>query len=165
MPVFHFTLRAYRTWPADHPDGYHRRGIQGALPPDSVVARRWDTHAHNTPATFDRPSARRIIRTAQTLASERQWRLHGIIVMPEHVHAVLSWDKAEVLAQIKQYLKGRISRELSAMGLHLAGRKFSRGTAARRIRNRMHLRYVLDEYLPGHSGEFWREGMIEPVTL
>ena len=165
MPVFHFTLHAYRSWPADHPDGYCRRGIKGVLPADPVVARQWDRHARALPVAFDRLCALRIIEVARKLALERQWRLHGIAVTAQHIHAVLSWRGREPPETVKQYLKGRTSRELSAAGLHHPGKKFSRGALAVQVRDQAHLRRLLEEYLPGHCGEFWREGMAESVTI
>ena len=40
--VGHFVLRAYRSWNADNPNGYVKRGHPGILAPDTHIARSRD---------------------------------------------------------------------------------------------------------------------------
>ena len=76
MPVYHFTLHAYRSWRPDHPKGYTKRG-EGYQPPDPEQARKYDERATQEPATFDEETQRVLIRSAYDFCHRRKYRLHG----------------------------------------------------------------------------------------
>jgi hypothetical protein len=53
MPVYHFTIHSYRSWRADHPRGYTKRG-ERYQPPDPEQAKRYDERAKQDPAKFEK---------------------------------------------------------------------------------------------------------------
>ncbi|MGC8625694.1 MAG: hypothetical protein ACP5VQ_10595 [Phycisphaerae bacterium] len=88
--VGHFVLHAYRSWNADNPRGYVKRGHSGILAPDKYLAQARDYLATQPPVVWDDQYQRLIIALITEVCVKEIWRLHGIAVTPTHVHAVAS---------------------------------------------------------------------------
>jgi REP element-mobilizing transposase RayT len=161
MPVYHFTLHAYRSWRPDHPRGYTKEG-KGYLPSDPEEAAAYDRRAKQDPAVFDRHVQRILIRVAHDICTRRNWRLHGVGTEEGHVHLALSWHGfikwSDVMRTLKNVLSYILGTEVGPRGR----RWFVRNGSRKRVQNRKHLDYLLNTYFPDHPGLFWREGMELP---
>ena len=77
-------------------------------------------------------TAHLFLRVLYTYAAQRRFLLHEFVVMPDHVHLILT--PAETLERAMQLIKGGFSRELSRAG----SRRFEiwqRGFSDHRIRD------------------------------
>ena len=52
MPVFHYTIHAYRSWNTDHPKGWVQRHEPGIRPPNKAIARHRNKIACFPPVVF-----------------------------------------------------------------------------------------------------------------
>jgi hypothetical protein len=89
MPVYHFTLHAYRSWRPDNKRGYVRRGGK-LLPPDPKQAQNYDDRAKDEPAVFTTEVQRILIHTAADFCSRRKLSFHAAGSDPSHIHYVIS---------------------------------------------------------------------------
>jgi hypothetical protein len=161
MPVYHFTLHAYRSWRPDHPRGYTRRG-KGYQKPDPEQARKYDERARQDPAKFVHEVQILLIRFAHEFCQRRKFRLHGAGNEAGHVHYALSvqgyCDWHEVMRRLKNVLSLILNRHFNTPGK----RWFVRGGSRKRVLDLTHLNRLLLKYFPDHPGPFWREGMPLP---
>ena len=157
MPVFHFTLHAYNSWNADHPEGYHQHDEHGVHPPNPALGRWRSEHAKFPPMEFVQPLHQVLIDAAHDVCGRRRWRPHGIMVIPTHIHLAISWQGARESKDVQTILKRILGLALSRH-LNMYGRTwFSEGGLPERVKNKKHLMYLLDEYFPGHRGTYWWE--------
>lgn len=157
MPVFLLTIHAYRSWSADHPCGYVRRGI-GILPPDADQAKAYAERATEVPALFGVLEQAAVASIVADACERRGWRLHALAVEPTHVHVLLSWTDETRSSVVVGKLKNLICRELN-LGLATKRKWLSRGASRKRAKDRRHFDHLVEEYLPKHRGLFWKEGM------
>ena len=161
MAVYHLTIHAYRNWRPNHPRGYTRRG-SGYQTADPVEAAKYDDAASQDPAEFSLEAQRVMIRVTHDFCGRRRFRLLGTGNERGHFHIVLGWrafcDWKEVMRRLKNILATALNRFFGTPGR----RWFVRGGSRKRVEGRTHLDYLLDTYLPNHSGLFWREGMPLP---
>ncbi|MFG0329480.1 MAG: hypothetical protein ACF8PN_06215 [Phycisphaerales bacterium] len=161
MPVVHFTFHAYRGWRESHPRGYIQRGARGVQPPSPGLERHRSRVASDRPVRFEPARTRRLLTEwIVEIATTEDWRVHGVVVTPTHIHLVMSWvegELREVAARLKRILGVRLAREFDTPGRTW----FARGWGARRLANREHLAYLLEVYLPKHqqheAGVLWTE--------
>lgn len=161
MPVYHFTIHAYRSWRPDNPRGYVHH-TDGLLPPDPEMAKWYDSNAKFGRVDFESEIQRLLVRESYAICARRKWRLHAIGNELTHLHQVVSWNGFVRYQFVVGQMKGALSR---ALGLQIGpvGRKwFTRGSSERRVTRREHYDHLLEPYLPGHSGIFWMEGMPLP---
>jgi hypothetical protein len=161
MPVYHFTLHAYRSWSPNHRRGYTEQG-KGYQPPNQERADQYDNNAKQEKATFDEEVQRILVAGADDICRRRGWRLHGVGTDLSHGHFVISWTSFipwdEVMGKLKNVLSFLINRARKEKGR----RWFVAGGSRKRVEDPSHLKYLLDTYLPDHPGIFWREGMPLP---
>jgi len=161
MPVYHFTLHAYRSWSPDHPRGYTRRG-RGYQKPDPEQARRYDERAKQDPAKFVREVQILLIRIAYDFCARRKFRLNGVGNEEGHVHYAMSWRGYchwhEVMRRLKNVLSTELNKHFDTPGR----RWFVRGGSRKRVLNLPHLKRLVAKYFPDHPGPWWREGMQLP---
>jgi hypothetical protein len=162
MPVYHFTLHAYRSWRPDHPRGYTKCG-EGYQPPNPEQAKRYDERAKQDPAKFEREVQILIIHIAHDFCARRKMRLHGVGNEIAHTHLVLSWRSFSSWHEVMRRLKNVLTTELNKHFNTPGKRWFVRGGSRKRVVNESHLNRLLDKYLPDHPGPFWREGVTLPV--
>lgn len=111
---------------------------------------------------FEREIQLLLTRRTHAICLPQGWRLHAIGNEETHLHALISWkefiESNEVVGQLKGSLSHHLGKEIDP-----AGRKwFSRGASVRRVLNEDHFKYLVETYLPGHSGVFWKEGQELP---
>ncbi|HEX3599315.1 MAG TPA: hypothetical protein VHU84_04190 [Lacipirellulaceae bacterium] len=74
-----------------------------------------------------------------------------------HLHVLVSWTldrKWDVVrAKLRESLSRRLNREV--------GRRlwFSKSPSRKRVKDRQHFNYLVEVYLPKHSGWKWTEGV------
>jgi len=152
------TPHAYRSWNADNPRGYVRRN-QGILPPDEAQARRYDRRAKFTPMRFEPDWHPLLIDGCRDICARRNWRLHHVVVVSSHLHAIVSWrdddHEASPMKTTWQLVRDTLKRLLGwmlAKHTKVAGRRwFSRGGSRKRARNPDHFEFWMTEYLPNHT--------------
>ncbi len=163
MPVYMITPHAYRSWNPDNPRGYVRRG-KGILPPDPEMAARYNERARFGPMRFLIEWHPLIIDGCRDICDRRGWRLHHVVVVSSHIHAIISWEDHRPITWrlVRDTLK-RILGWMLARHTRVAGRKwFSRSGSRKRARDREHFDYLMNKYLPSHTqgrrgGSGWSE--------
>jgi len=158
MAVYLFTLHAYRSWMPDHRRGYVRRG-QGILKSDTQQKRAYEARAVHDRMIFDNDLCRQIAQAVPELCRKRRWRLHGMAVVWTHLHVVVSWRPFVEARRARALLKHAITIRLRD---HRGGQRkwLAGGGSVKRVRDRRHLDYLLQSYLPAHrryGGVRWFE--------
>src|SRR5262249_5274061 len=144
MPVYHFTLHAYRSWRPDHPRGYTKRG-HGYQPPDADQAEQYDQNATQDSVEFDNSIQREILRLVHDICGREQWRFEAMGADPTHLHLILSWRKFNRWEEVDRRLKNLIALKLNRARNTPGKRWFVRGRSApRRVKDRAHLDHLLD---------------------
>ncbi|MEM9915352.1 MAG: hypothetical protein AAF911_10345 [Planctomycetota bacterium] len=177
MPVYLFTYHTYRSWMPDHPRGYTKRK-RGVLPSDPVMARRYAGRAKFERVLWDeadREVALRAVARVCEHPDREDWRLHEAVAVFNHLHVVVSWEGKDAASSLGE--EARVA-DTAARGaskvLHRAitvdvrdsrgweaGRAvLSRGGDRKRVRDKRHLKYLVEVYLPRHKrygGVLWSE--------
>ncbi len=161
MPVYHFTLHAYRSWSPNNKHGYTERG-KGYQPPNPSRANQYNYNAKQDRVAFDELIQQVLILGAHNICQTRRWRLHAVGSDPSHVHLVVSWTSFIPWKQVQEKLKNVLSLFLGRATQQPGRRWFVVGGSRKRVTDQEHLSYLLNTYLPDHVGVFWREGMELP---
>lgn len=162
MPVYLFTLHAYRTWRADNPRGYIQHGQYGVQPPRPKLATHRESIAKHPAVVFNKKQRSLMLRSSVDVAGRRGWALHAAAVTTTHIHLLVSWnDHAEeklVCTTFKRLLGLALSKQKGSTG----NRWFSHGRDAKRVTDRKHFDHLVKVYLPRHvsqGGDVWlRDG-------
>lgn len=156
MPAYLFTFHAYRSWNADNPRGFVQRG-KGVQPPNHELARAYDSAASAAPMRFGHKHQRILIWVGFDVCARRGWRLHCAATEPTHVHYLVSWRGIERWDQISNRIKNIASLMLGRKLEQQQGKWFSKSGSRKRVRDRAHLDYLMNKYLPRHNGLTWCE--------
>jgi hypothetical protein len=89
MPVYLFTFHAYRSWNADNPRDYVRKG-RGILAPDRGQARKYDHDVAQAPYLFTDDDQVILLSMLWDACQRRGWRLHQVAFAPSHLHIIVS---------------------------------------------------------------------------
>ncbi len=163
MPVYHFTIHAYRSWRPDHPRGYTEYG-EGYQPPNEHVAEIYDDNATQEPVEFDDAIQRDLLRLTYEICKDEGWRLEAIAFDPTHEHAVISWCHFIPWEEVDRRLKNLLALKMNRLHDSPGKRWFvRRHGAARRVEKRSHYDHLMNKYLADHRGLFWKRGMELPV--
>jgi hypothetical protein len=161
LAIYHITLHAYRSWPADHPRGYvhHTDGLQ---PADPDIAEARDRMANFDEVKFNRKMQAILIRTAYESCRRNRWHLFGSGSELSHIHFAIGWKEFQDCDEVSRRLKNALSFVLGR-DIGPRGRKwFVRGGSQKRVEDQAHLDYLLDRYFPDHPGVFWHNGQTLP---
>lgn len=164
MPVYLFTLHAYRSWNPDNPRGYVVRG-RGVQPPNPAMARLASLAASQPPMIFDRDHQQVMLSMIWDACQRRAWRLHYFATEPSHIHVLVSWREYQPWQQVRGKLKNLMSWQLGIQFFNPGRRWFSDEGSRRWVRDRRHFEHLMTRYLPRHSGLKWREGDPLPPPL
>ena len=162
--VGHFVLHAYRSWNADNPRGYVKRGQRGILAPDQRLARARDYLASGPPVVWDAANRDLLFALTRRICHQESWRLHGIAITRTHIHAVISTHQIIEQRWLQTRIKQHLGKCLSQSTGQAGRRWFSRGGVPTRVKDSKHLNYLLREYLPQQGGLYWCEGLAGPST-
>jgi hypothetical protein len=161
MPVYLFTLHAYRSWNADHRRGYVRRG-QGIQEPDAARAKQYDRAAKQLPAFFGATHQQVLLSMAYDACQRREWHLHCFASEPTHIHLLVSWKQFQPWEEVRAKLKNLLSLQLGRQ-FKQRGRRWLVGDGSRKqVRDRKHFDYLMMTYLPRHGGLLWRDSEAPP---
>ena len=153
MPCYLFTFHAYRSWMPDRRQGYvkPKRGI---LPPDSNMADRYRRAAKYDPVIFDPDQQCLIIETILEACAVLQCQACFVSAEPTHVHVLVSWRPDRPWLRIRSSLKSALTRTLN--GRYSRRPWFSENASRKRVRDRRHFNYLVNDYLPAHRGLKWK---------
>jgi hypothetical protein len=152
MNLVHLSIHAYGSWLPDQPQGYvdRRRGWQ---PTNVPLARRYRERMLGVEVRFDPLMQRVLIDEVLTAGKYQSFDPRAIATEDSHLHAVLAWAErctpSERLGRLKRSLTKRLNRDY--------GRRswISRGGSRIVITDPEHYSYLVNEYLPSHSGWKW----------
>ena len=162
MPVYHFTVHAYRSWGPSKPRGYVQRG-KGYLTSDPKMQQHYDDRAKQPPASFgERDIQEILVLGTYDICRRRNWRLHGVGTDPLHFHWVASWQSFLAWQDVRRITKNVLSLLLNRVTGEQGRRWFVRDGSRKRVTDQAHLDYLVDKYLPDHPGLFWGEGLPLP---
>ena len=175
MPVYLFTYHAYRSWMPDHPRGYTKRG-SGYQPADPILADQYRDNAKSDGILFDEPIQRALLEEGLVACEHQGLRLHCGSMEPSHAHYLVSWKDGRHWSKVRASLKSSLSRRLALedeknndsrdatrrrnpreTGTGCWILKLSRGASRKHVENRKHFDYLMQTYLPRHSGVKWFE--------
>jgi hypothetical protein len=156
MAVYHFTLHAYRSWNADHPRGYVKRGERGVKARDEALAEARDRLAKFSAVRFGKKDAQMMVAEARDVVRRRGGKCYGIAVIETHVHVVAGWEEERDADDLQKRLKQGFGFLLAKLHGTVGRPYFSRGGLPERVRDAEHLRHLLYVYFPGHRGVMWR---------
>lgn len=155
MPVYLFTLHAYRSWMPDRERGYVRRG-EGLLESDPQMAKAYECRATQELVEFDDELQRLMIEAVLESCEHQNYRLHFVATETSHVHILVSWKSDKKWKVVRRGLRSSLTRKLNE---EIEKRDwFSRGGSRKRVKDRKHFDYLVERYLPRHSGWKWNEG-------
>jgi len=161
VAVYHFTLHAFGSWPANHRRGDSVRG-EGYQPPDADEQHRREENLSQPVVSVDAAMHKILIVGTYDICHRRGWRLRGAGNDETHFHAAISWTEFVEWQDMRDKLKNVLSLFLGRW-TGIEGRTwFVEGGSRKRVKDAEHLEYLLDTYFPDHRGVFWREGMALP---
>ena len=151
MPVHHYTFHAYRSWNADHPEGWIQRGKLGVQEPDRGIARYRARIARFPAVRFSDWQQHLIVSSAREICTRHGWQCRGVGADETHVHVVVSWageeaGNAEFRKKLKRVIGLLLARDAGTTGIPY----FPAGYGDTRVRDREHFDYLISTYLPSH---------------
>lgn len=157
MPVYLFTYHSYQSWLPDHCRGYVKKG-ESIQPTNFQLAQHYRAAAKHAPFFFDSRTQYHLILKALAVCADENYRLHGAATESTHLHMVVSWrDESISYSKVRGRIKNLMSLDLARQA-GITGRPwFSVGGSRKRVRERQHLHYLLEKYLPNHRGVGWFE--------
>ncbi|MFA7237781.1 MAG: hypothetical protein WC058_13035 [Phycisphaeraceae bacterium] len=118
MAVFLYTIHAYRSWMPDHKRGFVLRG-KGIQKPDAKRASWYHTLAKHDRMVFSDARCGQIIDAVKEVCANKQWRLHGVVVVWTHLHLIVSWAAYADARRARAVIKKAITTWLrDATGEH-----------------------------------------------
>ena len=80
-------------------------------------------------------NANLLIDVLRSLVAEHTFQLHDFVIMPDHLHVLLTVEEGMTIEKAMQFIKGRFSHRLSHEFGHL-GEVWQRGFADSQVMNR-----------------------------
>jgi REP element-mobilizing transposase RayT len=157
MPVYHFTYHAYRSWNADHPEGWHQHGEVGRQRPQPRLGDYRNRIANHAAMEFSEDQQKLFLALLHDICGRHGWRFHCVGMDPTHLHPVVSWRESHNSDEVRDRLKNLLSLLLNRHEQAVGRRVFSKKSGDTRVFTKKHLNYLKTVYLPKHSGLFWCE--------
>ncbi|MEM9186917.1 MAG: hypothetical protein AAGB00_10520 [Planctomycetota bacterium] len=154
MPCYLFTYHTYGSWLPDRPQGYVRRG-EGVLPTDHDMADAYRQQMKQDAVLFDEQQQRVAIDAVLTTAEHIVASVHAIATELTHLHLLTSWRDERPHDKVSTSFKRGVTITLRR---NCDEKKWlSRDHSRKRVEDREHFEYLIEEYLPNHSGWKWSE--------
>ncbi|MFQ5732613.1 MAG: hypothetical protein ACE5KM_11760 [Planctomycetaceae bacterium] len=153
MAVYLFTYHAYRSWMPDRRQGYVERG-KGILPQDHDKATLYNARAVNNAVAFEEEVRWAAIDAVDEIAQKNDWLLYEVATDASHIHVLVGWRGFQPWKEVSNRLKRGVGLHLSH-AMDRPGPWFSRGSSRKRIKDRRHFEYLLNDYLPAHGDIRW----------
>ena len=122
------------------------------------MAKQYDRNATHPQVTFENDLQQILVEGTRDICDRRDWRLRYVATEPTHMHALISWlDDTLHWKFVRDTLK-RLLGMMLAQHTQTKGQKwFVRKGSRKRVRDQAHYDYLMNEYLPKHSGRRWSE--------
>lgn len=155
MPCYLFTYHTYGSWLPDHRRGYVHRGA-GILAPERHMGDLYRSELKHAAVRFDETVQQQLIEAALEACEHQNFRCHFIATEVTHAHTLVSWATDRTWQVVRAKLRESITRRLN----HGVRRQewFSKSPSRKRVRDQKHFDYLVNVYLPKHSGLKWCEG-------
>jgi hypothetical protein len=133
----------------DRQQGYvrRRRGILERDPEMSALYRR---NAKHNAVTFAAEHQLTSIETLRNAVTHVDGRLHFVATDPTHIHALVSWQGNRTWQQQRTSLKRALT--ISFKETHGDRPWLVDGASRKRVRDRKHFDYLIEQHLPSHRG-------------
>ncbi|MGI9456927.1 MAG: hypothetical protein ACR2NU_10215 [Aeoliella sp.] len=152
MPCYLFTYHPYGSWLPDRNQGYVRRG-QGIQKPDASMMCLYQDSMKGNPITLASGHQRAIIRSVIESQQKQRFEAYFVATEPTHAHILLSWKDDRRVVKMRGLVKGSLTRALNKEFIRREW--FAEGGSRKRVRDRTHFEYLVEDYLPKHSGRKW----------
>jgi len=157
MPVYHFIFHAYRTWNADHPEGYYQHGEAGRHAPEPRMGVYRNGIAQQAPMEFSTDQQQTLLKFFREICTKRSWRAHAAGMNLTHIHLVVSWTNESDPDKVKNRLKNLLALLLNRNDDRVGRRVFAKKAGDRRVRGMRHLNFLKNSYLRNQGGLYWWE--------
>ena len=109
--AYHITWTAYGTWLHGDDRGWVECGGAGIQPPDEARRRIAEKRMTQSTVRFDDSQRALITQVIKDHCGIRRWHIHALKVLSNHIHLVVSADRApaEVMNQLKAWCSRRLS--------------------------------------------------------
>jgi len=151
MPCY-LTYHAYGTWLPNRKQGYVKRG-RGILPTSDHMHRLYSTAMKEDVVAFDERSQRQAIETLLSSQTLQQFELHFVATEATHIHSLLAWRGDRESKKLRSLIKTSLSKAFN-VAFHRRS-WFAEGGSRKQVRDREHYDYLVNVYLPKHSGWKW----------
>ncbi len=155
MPCYLFTYHAYGSWLPDQRRGYVHRGA-GVLAPDRHMGELYRANLKQDVVRFDEIVQRHLIEAVLEACEHQDLRSHFVATEVTHAHVLVSWSMDRtwqvVRAKTGESLTRRLNDEVRRQHW------LSKSPSRKRVKDRKHFDYLVNVYLPKHSGMKWCEG-------
>jgi hypothetical protein len=156
MPCYLFTYHGHGTWLPDHQRGYVRRK-EGILATDVRMASRYRSNLQHAAIQFTHDTERVMIDSLLEAFVFQCLRGHFVATESTHIHVLMSWHTDKTWEDVRRGLRNSLTRQLNR---EFEKREwFSKQPSRKRVADRKHFDYLIDQYLPRHRGLKWREGV------
>ncbi|MDB6003995.1 MAG: type site-specific deoxyribonuclease, HsdR family [Prosthecobacter sp.] len=126
---------------------------------------RWLDAAHGS-CILRQPACREIVTGALQFFEAKRYHLHSWVIMPNHVHVLMSLHEAEQLNKVLSSWKSYTANRLNEL-LHLSGPFWQEDYFDRLVRDADHfvrcVRYIrrnpLKAHLPSHAYSIWEDAL------
>ena len=117
------------------------------------MADRYRQAAKYDPVAFDPDHQRSIMKTILEACAILQCQARFISAEPTHVHVLVSWNSDRPRLGIRSSLKSAITRALNRR--YSRRPWFTENASRKRVKDRRHFNYLVNNYLPAHHGLKW----------
>ena len=155
MACYLFTYHGYGTWLPDHSRGYVRRK-EGILATDTAMATCYRRNLVEDPVHFSRPWQRHLIDAATEAFEHQELRGHFVATETTHIHVLVSWRSNAAWQLVRRRLRNSLTLQMNRKVERRTW--FSKQPSRRQVCHRSHFEYLMNVYLPRHSGLKWCEG-------
>jgi len=135
----------------DRPQGYAYRGC-GIETASSRLAKRYRNHMRSAEVTFDPDHQRKLIDLIIDSQPKQTFRCLGIATDATHLHALVAWVNGREPAALRAAIRSPVTR---GMNQEFGRQQWLSEGDQKRVRNRTHFDYLVESFLPKHSGLVW----------
>jgi hypothetical protein len=120
------------------------------------MAERYQANLKQAVVQFDECAQRLLIEESLVACGHQELRCHYIATESTHAHILVSWKNNRVWQVVRAKLRESLTRRFNAEIKRQEW--FAKSPSRKRVRDRQHFDYLVNMYLPKHSGLKWREG-------
>jgi hypothetical protein len=152
MPCYLFTFHSYGSWLPDRKRGFVKRH-RGILAPDAAMASKYRLVMKETAVEFSNDIQRVCIDAILESQDTQEFEAFFVATDPTHVHALVGWRDERPWLHMRRIIKTSLTRTLNTR-LH-PRTWLAEGGSRKRLKDRAHFDYLVQQYLPQHRGWKW----------